>query len=273
MSFFDVFNLSFVVYLGILILCLSLLFVYFESKLREQNHKLTHMLGIVTALANQPQERSHEPTFYQQSDYTVPSFGQVRKVNDLIQVSDGEDEDDDDQNEIEDLEDDAEEEEEEEEEEEDEAEEVEDEEEGDEAEDIDDNISDLEDLDEHQDEGDKENLESVKVLKLDFLSPTIKENDLFESEETDVIDDIHLGDDNQSIHSIDSNGEKDYEIKQEAKSVADLSETESESINSSKDLKKMSMNKLKKMALEKGLLADSSKMKKHEIISLLEKIV
>ena len=122
MSFFDVFNLSFVVYLGILILCLSLLFVYFESKLREQNHKLTHMLGIVTALANQGPQRSMDPIFYQQSDYSTPAFSQVRKVNDLIPVSDGEEdegEDEDEMDDIEELEDDVEEEEEEEEEKED----------------------------------------------------------------------------------------------------------------------------------------------------------
>ena len=43
----DLFNPSFFMFLGILILVIALLVVYFESKMREQNHKIASMLSLV----------------------------------------------------------------------------------------------------------------------------------------------------------------------------------------------------------------------------------
>jgi uncharacterized protein YoxC len=50
-SLADLFNPSFLMFLGILVLVVALLVVYFESKLREQNHKITSMFSIVSTLA------------------------------------------------------------------------------------------------------------------------------------------------------------------------------------------------------------------------------
>jgi hypothetical protein len=51
MSLVDLFNPSFLMYLGILVLVIAGLIIYFETKLREQNHKITSMFSIVSTLA------------------------------------------------------------------------------------------------------------------------------------------------------------------------------------------------------------------------------
>jgi hypothetical protein len=50
-SLTDLFNPSFLMFLGILVLVIALLVVYFESKMRDQNHKIASMLSLVSTLA------------------------------------------------------------------------------------------------------------------------------------------------------------------------------------------------------------------------------
>ena len=47
----DLFNPTFFMFLGILLLVVAALVVYFESKAREQNHKISSMLSLVSTLA------------------------------------------------------------------------------------------------------------------------------------------------------------------------------------------------------------------------------
>jgi hypothetical protein len=314
MSFFDVFNLSFVVYLGILILCLSLLFVYFESKLREQNHKMASILQIVSTLA-QEVHSSPPLTTSVETTYPLQTFDDVKKVNssslELIDVSDGEEDKDDDE---------------------DGYEEEEDEDEDEEMEDLDaeesESESGSESASESGSESDSDFEEDVTVLAenldiepevVDFddddvnktrespvlvvkLSSAIEPEfdeynltttaDLIPSDEFKAeFDDFHVvtgGDDD--AHSISSdfgeNESKVDEIKsQDLKSIIlsanisvhdgakSLSADEGSVVGDefTKDFKKMSQNKLKKLAIEKGLIQENSKLKKPELISLLEK--
>ena len=50
-SLTDLFSLPFLMFLGILVLVVALVVVYFESKFREQNHKIASMFSIVSTLA------------------------------------------------------------------------------------------------------------------------------------------------------------------------------------------------------------------------------
>ena len=50
-SLTDLFNPTFLMFLGILVLVVALLVVYFESKMRDQNHKIASMLSLVSTLA------------------------------------------------------------------------------------------------------------------------------------------------------------------------------------------------------------------------------
>jgi len=117
-SLFDLFNPTFFLFLAILLLVTALLDVYFESKMREQNHKIASMLSLVSSLAEEFNMISHElkqhatkggasiPVFYPLNNLENPLNS---ANNNLINVSDDsgdEDEDDDDENEDVDDEDD-----------------------------------------------------------------------------------------------------------------------------------------------------------------------
>ena len=52
-SLADLFNPTFFMFLGILVLVAALLVVYFETKIREQNHKVASMLSLVSTLAEE----------------------------------------------------------------------------------------------------------------------------------------------------------------------------------------------------------------------------
>ena len=110
-SLFDLFNPTFFLFLAILLLVTALLVVYFESKMREQNHKIASMLSLVSSLAEEFNMISHElkqhatkggasiPVFYPLNNLENPLNS---ANNNLINVSDDsgdEDEDDDDENE------------------------------------------------------------------------------------------------------------------------------------------------------------------------------
>ena len=55
MSGSDIFSLSFLCCLGISLLLIGLLSIYFNNKLTEQEHKISAMFGIVTTMADQIQ--------------------------------------------------------------------------------------------------------------------------------------------------------------------------------------------------------------------------
>ena len=47
----ELFNPTFIMFLGILVLVVAILIIYFEGKMREQNHKITTMFSLVSTLA------------------------------------------------------------------------------------------------------------------------------------------------------------------------------------------------------------------------------
>ena len=74
-SLTDLFNPTFLIFLGILVLVVALLVVYFETKFREQNHKISSMLSLVSSLAEEVNgtkmvihqlSMNQGPRFYQQ---------------------------------------------------------------------------------------------------------------------------------------------------------------------------------------------------------------
>jgi hypothetical protein len=50
-SLSDIFNPTLFIFLGVLVLVAALLVVYFESKIRDQNHKISSMFSLVSTLA------------------------------------------------------------------------------------------------------------------------------------------------------------------------------------------------------------------------------
>jgi hypothetical protein len=53
MNLSELFNPPFFVYLGILLLIVSFMVYYYESKMREQNHKISSMLSLVSSMAEE----------------------------------------------------------------------------------------------------------------------------------------------------------------------------------------------------------------------------
>ena len=73
-SLSDIFNPSFFMCLGILVLLTALIVVYFESKMREQNHKIASMLSLVSSLAEEQNNLRMEV-------FRMVSTGQTNSVN------------------------------------------------------------------------------------------------------------------------------------------------------------------------------------------------
>ena len=85
--------------LGMIVVVAALLVVYFESRLREQNHRLKTMLSLITTLAEDTNSLKHRQV---KSFYT----DETSLEDERIEVSDGEDPDDEeDDSEIVDLDD------------------------------------------------------------------------------------------------------------------------------------------------------------------------
>ena len=115
----DLFSPTFLMFLGILVLVVALLVVYFESKLRDQNHKIASMLSLVSTLAedmngvkmglNQLAEFNRTIGGNPPSNLTQPLETKTvpfNPENTLIEVSDGDYEDDDEDDEEDDEDDD-----------------------------------------------------------------------------------------------------------------------------------------------------------------------
>lgn len=259
-SLTDLFNPTFLMFLGILVLVVALLVVYFETKFREQNHKISSMLSLVSSLAEEVNgtkmiihqltmnHQPHNQQFFQQQQPANLEKRIVQNDN-LILVSDDEEDSDDeeaDESEADDSDSDA-------------ASEVS----------IDENVDDDDDSDNSVIElGDHSN--DVKVLKLNISEDNDDNSESGDDlEEMDDLSAASLEDlDDSSTSSVSIKEEKNDNIKSmDFKSInITLEETKPEQ---PLDYKKMAIPKLRSIVAEKGLSSDSSKLKKNELLKLL----
>jgi len=276
-SLADLFNPMFLMFLGILVLVVALLVVYFESKMREQNHKIASMLSLVSTLADDingvkmgithlAMIGGHNPNVV-----TKENLGNSRR-NTLIEVSDDEesgDEHSDDEKSC-------------------------DEESGDEEscdEESGDEESCDEDLEEELDE-DSDNDDEVKVIKLQVSNEETEDNNSYEEAdnlEFDPAEDLDEFNINDEIPEIAENyveevlnlkyDDKPEENKKSLEPMDSLSTSDLKTItidlgdndDEKIDYKKLQLPKLRSIAIEKGLVSnsDASKMKKPELLKLL----
>ena len=276
----DLFNPTFFMFLGILILVVALVVVYFESKSREQNHKIASMLSLVSTLAedmNGVKMGLHHlsvnragganlPRFPQQAQPSLEESNmQLFQNNDdnLIPVSDDESMDDS----I-----------------------------GD-SDDSDDEDSD--DDDEEEDDDDDNNQTNIKILTLNMTAPSAEEDDFEDIEDIDELEDLG-GIDEDMEHLTDTNSQSSKESQSSKKNVLEMlsmraaenstsveqldgshiniSATDLKTINinldeihaDSIDYKKLPLPKLRSIVTDKGLAEDASKLKKQELLKLLE---
>lgn len=280
LSLSELFTPTFLMFLGILLLVVALVVVYFESKMRDQNHKIASMLSLVSTLAEDMngvkmglnQVAMHQMGQMGQMGGQTAQTGiqsqplensnkslYLQEANNLIAVSDDDDSEED-TNDDESV--------------------------------IDDSGSEIDAAslsDEDQDSDDEssdDDEQPVKVLRLN-----IQEQDKNEDAGFNEIGDLDdLMDEALSVSSEDSS---DYqldiqssdligaeEIKDETHlniSAADfktinisLEEGGEENGVESVDYKKLPLPKLRNIVTERGLAADAAKMKKNELLKLLE---
>jgi cobalamin biosynthesis protein CobT len=274
--FVDLFNPTFLIFLGIILLIVVFLFYYFENKMREQNHALSSMLSLVSTLAEDTNNiklgLNHlaikiggNSTNNSDTVKHIPlesiNLGNINSSDDinLIEVSD-DDDDEDNEDEDEDNED-------------------EDEDNEDEDEDNEDEDNEDEDEDEYDDE---ENVsennnkqKNVKLIKLNI------ENDLENNNNLENINDIKEISPEYTKQILDLKYDEpepiDITLEESNNSLLTNLKTISINLNDDEnqheniDFKKYSLQKLRSIVVEKSLISNSEaqKLKKNELLKLL----
>lgn len=277
MAISDLFSSSFLFSIVIVIILICGIFAYFSYKMSEQDHKLTTMVNLISILAQDLHVVRSKVVSLQQDKPNVEYSSQMmggEGTTELISVSDDENDDEDEDEEYED---------EEEEEENDDNEEEEtycsDEEE--EEEDVNNSQEQIKILNLTLANEDVENDSPIEELNCDFYNEvteldtshqediktihletpiTFEETDIQEHDSTDV---------KLSSKDIDFTS---FDLKNVT--ISDLGEVgevgEAEDLHASKsEYKKMSLTKLREVAVNKGVVADASKLKKNEILKML----
>jgi hypothetical protein len=269
MALSDILTVPFLVSLGITLVIVGLVGVYFMYKFQEQNHKISSMFGLVTTMA---EEMNFIRSRLQQLSYQEPVVSQTGSGNNLeseqlklIPVSDDENDSDSEESDLEENE----------------------------SSDEDDSESESESL---YEELEMVNADSINFIQLANDSDTVKvinfaevlnknENDNSGSEDLDDSEELNNDDGDNDVSS-DNESENDDENEEEAmvgkaeiniqkenldfiKSIDISNLAESSEIDNSIDYKKMSLNKLKSVAVSKGLLQENSKATKNAILKLL----
>lgn len=271
--------------LGILLLVVSLVVVYFESKLREQNHKIASMLSLVSTLAedmNGVKMGLNQVAMYQMGGSAAQPKSQplensnrsmfLRENDNLISVSD-DDSDENTEGAIDDVDD---------------------------VSIMGDSDIDTDSLSEDSDDGPEQD---VKVLRLNIQEVgdlNEIENSVDEIEDVDEFDELEEVDDVDDFEEVDELEEAiDEDLSVSSKSSFiyqfDISSTENAPVEKSNnplnismsdlktinisleetvpepiDYKKLALPKLRTIVAEKGLVADAAKLKKNELLKLLE---
>jgi len=285
MALTDILTAPLLISLGITLLLVGLIGMFFMQRLQEQNHKISSMFGLVTTMAEEMNYiRSRLQATPQQQNVqrvSVSGGGLDRQPifeNNLIPVSDGENEDDSDDDSEPDL---------------DESEDDEDEED--------------EEDDEDEDDEDEEDTErnviellsesgTIKVINFGDLLNNVEEdansveelNDQYEGEISEnnnlnELDELHEMDDLDELDEFDETASETNSLPKNNSTplsgsiksdldfikTIDISNLEETSSSNNIDYKKFSLNKLKEVAVSKGLIGENSKATKNAILKML----
>jgi|688.fasta_scaffold657790_1 hypothetical protein len=270
-SLADLFNPTFLMFLGILVLVVALLVVYFESKMRDQNHKIASMLSLVSTLAedvtgvkmalNSVLAIRGGQMFQQPTIPSEENLGNSQQ-NKLIEVSDDEESDDEDNDNLE-------------------------------NEDLENEDLENEDLESVEDDSSEDTNNDIKVVKLQLSNEVIQDNDSYEEAnnlDLDVAEDLDLdvaedlpeiGDDYvEEMLSLkyDENHEDTNNLDEsvipfsgDLKTISINLGEEQQQSEVNIDYKKLQLAKLRSVVIEKGLTSSSEaqKLKKPELLKLL----
>ena len=268
-SIVDLFNPTFLIFLGVLVLVVALLVVYFESKMRDQNHKIASVVSLVSTLADDMNSVKMGLNHMimsggQMLQNKYPNFnnnlGNVEVKKELIEVSDDEESDNEESD----------------------------------NEESDNEESDNEDSDNSSDNDSKSNNDkNIKILKLNISNEEEpgRNNEFYLEEPVDLNSDFEPNDDLSEIGNDYVDEVLDLKYNENSKEDIHLGEQKDESIVFTSDLKTISINlgeentvnegvvdykklqlpKLRSVVVEKGLASntDVARLKKTELFKLL----
>jgi hypothetical protein len=225
------FTIPYIAFLGFILLLISGVYIFLVKKLTSQNNQFCSIVGVVTSLAD---ELKRLKEFISTTLINKPTTDKQLNHNDLIRVSDDSDNDTNTDSESDNDSDDS------------------------------DNSDD--DSDEDSDEDSNDDLSNAIASNLDIaphddikyiqIAPTI------ETKEKDDLINILEKEDVQSNETETHNDEPS--------SIDDSTVTEDSTTDSVVDYKKLPVNKLRTLIVEKGLAEDASKLKKQVLLQLLE---
>jgi hypothetical protein len=251
----EILSTSFLFSIAIIIILVGGLFAYFNHRICAQNHKISSMLGLVSTMAEEMQYfrskisgKTSEQCKMSDVDaiHFAPQFlgGNSDSDINLIEVSDGEDDID---SEIEDDSDS----------------EDEEDSDSDDGEDSDDGDSEIDDSDSDDDDN------KIKSISID-LGKEIDLNigDEIENDNLDINHNTKTINLSEDISSFDITS-KTLENIDNIDNIDDISIDLNVSVQNKLDYKKMSLNKLRDVVTQKGLVVDASKLKKNDILKML----
>jgi hypothetical protein len=272
MGITEIFSTSFLICLAICLILIGALFMYFNQKLNEQNHKITSMFDLVSTMAEEVNSAKQYvqlvmnkvglpmntpmPILMNNNVNSQPALyngGSINKENsNLIAISEDEHEDEEDEDEDEEEDD-------EEDEEDDDEDDDEDDEESSESEDEDDKE------DESKNEDDTDN-ESYSGLNFEMVANEAEELDVSDIKNLKTININFKSENLENDQENDQDNEPENDIEIESEDLTDLNVKNVEVL----DYKKLSLNKLRSIVTEKGIITDASKLKKNDLLKLLE---
>jgi hypothetical protein len=274
MAVSDIFSTSFLFSIASIIILIGVIFAYVNYRMTEQDHKLNSMLGLVSTMAEESQFfRNKLNMLQQQISVTEPKgdiqyASEIMKAGDLIDVSDDDSEDD----------------------------ESNDEDSEDESSSTDDSVDGSDEETVSDDSNDNETSHYINLL-----DDQVEDVDML-VEDVDVLeDDVNVlsQSDIKTVHleqPIDVNVEEVEELTNSdivVEEVPNANTTSNEEVVESNEnilflknisindlgevedthkteYKKMTINKLREFVISKGLVDDASKLKKNEILKLLD---
>lgn len=265
MTITDLFSTSFLFSIAIILILIGGIFMYVSYRIGEQDHKLNSMIGLVSTMAEESQLFRSRLNLLQQK-MTTPDLPEVEKIqyasqmmggtqDELIDVSDDDEDDENDDDE-------------------------DDNDENDDDEDDDDEDDDNDDDD--NDDDDEDNIKRINLNledeylnaqipyeEIDTDSESYKETNNLVFNNTKDLEDLESS--NELIDIINQLKEDEPDVKSIlitdlGEDITNLPELDN---NYKTDYKKMTINKLRDTVVSKGIIADASKLKKHEILKLL----
>jgi hypothetical protein len=258
MAFNDLLSTSFLFSVAIIIILIGGIFAYVSYRMSEQDHKITSMVGLISTMAeelqffrsklSQGQGQGQQGGLFKQENasdqiHSIPILDPnnlITGATNLIPVSDDEAETEDDEETVSDDEE--------------------------ESQTDDESVSD----DEEGSEDEEYDLDEIVDLEEPMQISTISVDEKIDETNHSDIKSIHL---EEPIELNVFNPELEHELEHTedllASDLKTISITDLEDTNKKTDYKKMTINKLREVVIEKGIVADATKLKKNEILKLL----